>query len=1758
MKTKTFRRKVLFPALILMLVLTLGFVAACENETTPPEPDPTEATLVALTVSGQKTSFEYGEDFSTGNIVVTAEMSDDTQKQLGAGEYTVDSSEYNRLVSDTYKIYVRASDANVATSYSVVVGDREILPAPTVENAVYAYNNLDDEFNNAILDYDWSNDDEWADRYSISVFAPGDEENAQEVGTVAAYSQLFGSVEGLSTIGSFDFNGTVVVRITTDFYFEEVDIRPSSLGIEYHRVEDIPNTIEFTLTRPCNISIEFDQDTCKNIMLFSDYLQGYSAPSSEFLSAVRESVSAETDNLIEVTAGDVNVNDIYAQYSDTKHNVIVFGAGLYYMKNGENGGRGQAEFQIPSNSTVYIHGDAAIYGFLRVIDANNVTIKGRGYVSGQKMGQTRVLYVEGSKNVLVEGITLYHSINWTNVLSESQDITYRSVRIAGQCRNNNDGFDICGSSDVLVDNCWIRTIDDGITIKGRGGDTRTHIENIVVQNTVLWNYQGGNALVVGSESCTDVYNNIVFSNIDVIHNTTNRAIAMEIIDSATVSNIVFENIRMELDNDFSFEYAYSYGSDYGNTSALVMLRLMSNEEAFYGTDTNPGKIENVTFNNISYTGNPNRKIEIVGIDDEHKISGIAFNNFSYNGTLLSSGNISSYLASECEYYEGLVFDGTQLNDGKAVTRYDDSEFAYASDEGVRQIQISDDSMVGGGYSLYSVRLTDSLMLDFDIAADGYFMPNICYIAGSTGGLFDVKLDNSYVGTINTYSAEQEYRHYSLPLCFMTQGKHTVSFTARSIPFEKFNSNTIDFSFDGMELTAQGTNFIEFETLSSSATRVADAKAGGGYAVDVSADVGESVVFSGNNENARGAQLLLTYLAGPDKGIYKFYFGDDLVSVDIDMYSAVEEYRTAVLDTVSLPDGAYTITAACVGQNETSTGTGCRLDCIKTVHLAVSKTYKGGYEGVYNNFSVSSGVTIERGMFQPIRLSNIQNGATITSSSDMAVQIDGVYEHRISVTGYDPSVFDIYLNNSKIETEFQDNTIIFRTARRLDDTFILQFVCTGSGTYAFDFNKVEIIPVDVDKTQLRSLVNSEDARIIEDDVAEYLKENYIIAFNAAKEVLFDRTGNSDRVANAIEALQVAASRLEDGKAPYNEATLTNTEIQVYFDDARVGDLAVLYLNSGADSVCYYAIVTDDGSATFTVEGKYAEADVKLYCEVIGNPLAGAEIQVGDKVVSALDFIFDDDYWLSEETEAFYFETLAEAESLIIQFDEDTVQEGELVMLSLRNALNEDTGEYFAFIGQGGIATIQLDELPATSHIYAIAVVSLNENAVVRSITAEDVLLGEANGGKLIAGTETSDKVTVTTTLTADENGAIHYPAKGGYRETQVRIAFSEEFETVTFDLTISAYCGSGGSDTVGIYMLSDTNRQIDSMSVSTTGGATGVSTKTETFTFTYDECGGGVLLKIWIGCAGDRKQCQADPPHGDELLTIGNIRFNGEVSGQLEQFRLLNGNDVAIPANVVETSYFENLENAASISVTFASDAVQSADSVSLILYDEDGKQLSKIDSTVEESGSAKFLLTDLSQRQDVYAVVENSAGVPIAVDAVCANLSVAASMGALVNGVETSDKITVTTAQTVDSNGAIHYSVKGGYRETQVRIAFSEEFETVTFDLTISAYCGSGGADNVGIYMLSDTNKQIDSMSVSTTGGATGVSTKTETFTFSYDECGGGVLLKIWVGCAGDWKQCKADPPHGDELLTLGTVTITGESAGVKMPLLIGSSESGT
>ncbi len=293
--------------------------------------------------------------------------------------------------------------------------------------------------------------------------------------------------------------------------------------------------------------------------------------------------------------------------------------------------------ELKSNVSIYLEAGAVIYASLDPRDydvpgnenryrnpvliyadsADNITIEGKGKIDGQarriwtpieradgfiqeeteiarkagvEMSQfqkvephTFLVFLVNCRNVTVKDVTLYESCNWTLHLQWCKQVFISRVSIFSSLTEgvNADGIDVDGCSDVIISDCYIETGDDAIVLKSTLSKGKSQpCENVTVTNCIL--ISTSTALKIGTETYSD-FRHILFSNC-VIRNS-NRGLSIVVRDGATVSDVKFSDITLEL-NRKHFNW-------WGNADPIWLVVLKRNE------NSKVGSIKKITFDNIS-------------------------------------------------------------------------------------------------------------------------------------------------------------------------------------------------------------------------------------------------------------------------------------------------------------------------------------------------------------------------------------------------------------------------------------------------------------------------------------------------------------------------------------------------------------------------------------------------------------------------------------------------------------------------------------------------------------------------------------------------------------------------------------------------------------------------------------------------------------------------------------------------------------------------------------------------------------------------------------------------------------------------------------------------------------------------------------------------------------------------------------------------------------------------------------------------------
>lgn len=431
---------------------------------------------------------------------------------------------------------------------------------------------------------------------------------------------------------SFDFSGTVFIEVTCK---ENVDfnnpgtllIRPQSKGIVPYYKNG--KTFRFSLSNPLKLSIEINGERDGNLQIFANPIIKYTpagetlkifGPGVHTLSELNIANPAASGNKVYIQSGAIVIGDIKAQ----------------------------------SNDEIYIEGGGILKGEIAIVDKSNVKIHGHGIIDlsnfakqytgdGGNFYHRNGVLIINSDRISVSGITVNDSQLAGIFAADSEYISIDNYKMFTRVVWG-DGIHMKGTSNVTINDCYLRTSDDGIAIyasrRNQTNKPTASLEadyrnrpavNISVTNTSLYT-DAAHPVEIGWHGNYNKKNNgleisnLHFENIDILeqdvayqksNGTFNRdfegALSINCADGNKCSDIVFKDIRIE---DFS-------------NGRLFSVKV---EPAGLGAATTKGKkVSNIRFENISYNGTGESKSVISGLSRNRPVNGVHFVNFRVNG-----------------------------------------------------------------------------------------------------------------------------------------------------------------------------------------------------------------------------------------------------------------------------------------------------------------------------------------------------------------------------------------------------------------------------------------------------------------------------------------------------------------------------------------------------------------------------------------------------------------------------------------------------------------------------------------------------------------------------------------------------------------------------------------------------------------------------------------------------------------------------------------------------------------------------------------------------------------------------------------------------------------------------------------------------------------------------------------------------------------------------------------------------------------------
>lgn len=447
-----------------------------------------------------------------------------------------------------------------------------LLAAASASGAVVTYPAPDGETLSA--DYEVTADGKKVDVYSARVLDP----------PFAGKEWDYG---GNYSFANFDSKGSIEVRVTSKRSLRNTVVRPASAGAKLKLDGD--NTLIITLPGPRKVSVEPEGKKAPLLLFANPMEQNPPKPGAP--------------------------------------GVIFFGPGVH--KPGR--------ITVTNNQTLYLAGGAVVKGGI-MAQGENIRITGRGILDSSdyewvKGPTPQVVSICGT-NVEVSGITIRGASRWTVVPRDSRRVTVRGVKICGSRVQNDDGINPCNSQDVLITDCFIRTDDDCVAMKGlelRG--PASSVERITVENSVLW-CDRARVFLLGHESRAPFMRGITLRNLDIIHFTM-TAFLFEPGEEMRLEDLTAENIRINGEGQNEF----------------IRLRPVVNQ---YMRNKVPGHVSDIRFRGITITGSPGKYlVQLMGADEQHGVAGTSFERIEILGQKLTADSPQMKVG---KFVEGTRFD----------------------------------------------------------------------------------------------------------------------------------------------------------------------------------------------------------------------------------------------------------------------------------------------------------------------------------------------------------------------------------------------------------------------------------------------------------------------------------------------------------------------------------------------------------------------------------------------------------------------------------------------------------------------------------------------------------------------------------------------------------------------------------------------------------------------------------------------------------------------------------------------------------------------------------------------------------------------------------------------------------------------------------------------------------------------------------------------------------------------------------------------
>ncbi len=288
-------------------------------------------------------------------------------------------------------------------------------------------------------------------------------------------------------------------------------------------------------------------------------------------------------------------------------NVRVLGGGIQNL----------GTIALTNGQTLWLNPSCVLRGRVTATNISNVRIAGYGVIESTETSVSNAILMTNVSNGSTDGVFVKHSGGGWGVLLRSCSgggVRNAAVLTFGP---NNDGIDLLSTSSARIEECFIRAVDDCISIKNDRADINS--TGNVVTGCTLYGYVNSDGVTIGHETVGNI-NNVSVTNCDIIGaggssnapSGAHSAFSVISYGAGGVNTVTFDNIRCE---DLVTANNFELG-----------VRLVSGAPSGY--------ISNVTVKNITWAAD--RNLRFTSVSSSNRVTGVPMTNCRIAGRTLTA------------------------------------------------------------------------------------------------------------------------------------------------------------------------------------------------------------------------------------------------------------------------------------------------------------------------------------------------------------------------------------------------------------------------------------------------------------------------------------------------------------------------------------------------------------------------------------------------------------------------------------------------------------------------------------------------------------------------------------------------------------------------------------------------------------------------------------------------------------------------------------------------------------------------------------------------------------------------------------------------------------------------------------------------------------------------------------------------------------------------------------------------------------------